>query len=718
MPANPYPLPVDPSSGISTPVLGHGDIAARMMDAIFGPGWNALVPGVETSSGGNSAVSIILPIFEQLNWISTSVVIILFIWIFGQGLVGTASEGKPLGSKFHTAWVPLRISVALAAVAPVAKGFCLLQLGILWCVGYSINIANWAWFVALDYQEKQVGQIIATLPPEIDDQVNLFAKNIFMIQAQQQYWATYHADDYPLPKRVYNRVVLEDDQGREKVLLRWTVPSNTRQYEGLAGYVEIPNMNDQVMNAQETAVKDLVISCGQIASSFVANKPMRPDASKLLEQAAYQYKQRLRAFIAAYYKESVPLQKQQAFKAFKDESLYRGWVTAGEYTWTMNGFLEGLNKELNSLPHAVLPFYDFIDAPDDEWNVQLERAQTVAERAFSLESASIAARGGNAEGLWAPLNRLLTSGIVVMADSMTTGDPIVSMSNFGHHIVGGVHGLVTTILALEVAAESLKEGSKGWIGRIGNLITGGGLDGIVAGAHKWVTRATPLLLLALTPVYIMGLSLAYVLPVMPFIIWWAAVLSWLILVIEAMVAAPLWCIGHAMPEGEGFAGRHGASGYMLLFGILLRPALMVLGLIMAMVLTAVVGQFLGRAFEVYVNGAMMDPTGYENAMGIAGAIVFIVMIGFFTLYVVHKLYNLINHLPDHVMRWIGSSTAGTNMLGGAEEAVQGGSNKVFGVYNNAAAGGVGLGGPKKESKAGDVASSLKSKAERDFKPRP
>ena len=32
---NPYALPVDPTSGFHTPELAQGDIAVRMMDAIF-----------------------------------------------------------------------------------------------------------------------------------------------------------------------------------------------------------------------------------------------------------------------------------------------------------------------------------------------------------------------------------------------------------------------------------------------------------------------------------------------------------------------------------------------------------------------------------------------------------------------------------------------------------------------------------------------------------
>jgi len=58
----------------------------------------------------------------------------------------------------------------------------------------------------------------------------------------------------------------------------------------------------------------------------------------------------------------------------------------------------------------------------------------------------------------------------------------------------------------------------------------------------------------------------------------------LILVLEAVVAAPVWIAAHAMPEGEGIAGEHGRRGYMMLINILLRPSLMVIGFFLSIVL--------------------------------------------------------------------------------------------------------------------------------------
>ena len=56
------------------------------------------------------------------------------------------------------------------------------------------------------------------------------------------------------------------------------------------------------------------------------------------------------------------------------------------------------------------------------------------------------------------------------------------------------------------------------------------------------------------PLLLYGLALAYYLPAIPFIRWVSALVGWIILVVEALVAAPLWLCAHALPEGDGAAG--------------------------------------------------------------------------------------------------------------------------------------------------------------------
>lgn len=57
-----------------------------------------------------------------------------------------------------------------------------------------------------------------------------------------------------------------------------------------------------------------------------------------------------------------------------------------------------------------------------------------------------------------------------------------------------------------------------------------------------------------------GMGTAFVLPNMPFIIWVGCITGWVLLVIEAIIAAPLWAIMHLHPNGDDLTGR-GGNGY-------------------------------------------------------------------------------------------------------------------------------------------------------------
>ena len=69
----------------------------------------------------------------------------------------------------------------------------------------------------------------------------------------------------------------------------------------------------------------------------------------------------------------------------------------------------------------------------------------------------------------------------------------------------------------------------------------------------------------------------------PYILWLGVLLGWVILIVEAVIAAPIWAVSHMAPDGDGVVGR-GGQGYMLVLSLVLRPPLMILGLVCAIVL--------------------------------------------------------------------------------------------------------------------------------------
>ena len=103
-----------------------------------------------------------------------------------------------------------------------------------------------------------------------------------------------------------------------------------------------------------------------------------------------------------------------------------------------------------------------------------------------------------------------------------------------------------------------------------------GAAATVAGHALISFLAIPIFTL-LMALMIPGAIIAYVLPMIPYVLWMAGVCGWIILVCEAMIAVPFWMLAHMTVGGDGLHGR-AVEGWGLLFNVVFRPTLMVLGL--------------------------------------------------------------------------------------------------------------------------------------------
>jgi len=123
---------------------------------------------------------------------------------------------------------------------------------------------------------------------------------------------------------------------------------------------------------------------------------------------------------------------------------------------------------------------------------------------------------------------------------------------------------------------------------------------------------------------------------------------------------------------------------MLLLSVLLKPILMLLGLISALIIIAVIGPIIAESVEIIISSASILPEGEERHIGLLGTIFYIVFFCGVILFIVNRLYGLINHLPDNIMRWLGQMGAGAQLMNGAEDHMRGSTNQVFGVFSTTA----------------------------------
>jgi conjugal transfer/type IV secretion protein DotA/TraY len=150
-----------------------------------------------------------------------------------------------------------------------------------------------------------------------------------------------------------------------------------------------------------------------------------------------------------------------------------------------------------------------------------------------------------------------------------------------------------------------------------------------------------------------GLTIAFVLPMIPWVMWIAGVAGYLILICEAMVAVPLWMLAHLTFEGDGLHGR-GLAGYELLFNILFRPVLMLIGLFLGYFIFTCISWLIRMSFGIAAAFVLGDGWIVTNWLGL-----FVLLSIFVLSHVVAAIasFRMITLIPHHIPRMIGFSSA-------------------------------------------------------------
>ncbi len=163
-----------------------------------------------------------------------------------------------------------------------------------------------------------------------------------------------------------------------------------------------------------------------------------------------------------------------------------------------------------------------------------------------------------------------------------------------------------------------------------------------------LTIIMPIAMLMVSLLFVAGITLGLYMPMIPYLVFTFSALTWIIMVIEAMLAAPLIALTLIVPS-EDEMGKAGHA-IAILLGIFLRPALMILGFIMAIQLLIVAVGMLNAAFW----STIMAATGGSNGVGIFGLIAILLLYASIAMGMVHEAFSLIYLVPNKVMRWIGA----------------------------------------------------------------
>jgi hypothetical protein len=184
----------------------------------------------------------------------------------------------------------------------------------------------------------------------------------------------------------------------------------------------------------------------------------------------------------------------------------------------------------------------------------------------------------------------------------------------------------------------------------------------------------------------LGFVLYYVVPFMPFIYFFFAVGGWVKGIFEAIVGMPLFALAHVRIDGNGLPGPAAMNGYFLLLEILLRPILIIFGLLAAISIFAAQVNVLHDIWWIVVSNV----AGFDNtaapAAGIGSMDFYVNAISHFFFTVMYAIivyligvscFKLIDLIPNYILRWLnaGVSTFGEKTQDPADNLVR---NMFFG----------------------------------------
>jgi len=243
------------------------------------------------------------------------------------------------------------------------------------------------------------------------------------------------------------------------------------------------------------------------------------------------------------------------------------------------------------------------------------------------------------------LLNLFVEGMSPTANTWT--DPFSGLMQLGHKMAAialtalGLAGLLNS--AVGSAAATV------WSLLSGNPVAAGAA---MVGHFVVSFLAVPIFALCMA-ILVPALTIAFVLPMIPWLMFLAGVLGWLVLVCEAVIAFPFWMLAHMTFGGEGMHGR-ASEGYSLLFSIFLRPPLMVIGLFLGGFIFTAASWLIRQTFGIAAGFVLANGWLVTNVIGVA------VLLTIFTLtHIVSALlsFRMISLIPHHVPRLAGFGSA-------------------------------------------------------------
>lgn len=676
-----------PSAEAGVVLSNDQDISKQILAKLFGQDiLNTINSGGDSVSITDDGGSFLEAMFSIFNGAVLLITVFIGLYILLAGVAQSAHEGKPLGQRFNSLWVPLRTAFAFAMIAPVPvlKGYSAIQAAVIFASLLSVEVANNMMTAGLDYVSRKGSLISPTV--NADYEATQMAVSMMTSMTCNNYYEKQGKNLFGGAK-----------QGSTSTI---NVKKNINAFDKVGfSFIGDENMFGWGKNCGE-----IYIDCAS-ANKNAATNPMAPAICKAKQQGLVAMHNSLNASvkkmvddfseietttftdaIQAYRKtvaqgvkaalDSANNQRSQALTDFASRATAEGWITMGSWYWvvaTINNRMYDAGKTTFSYKAPEVPAEEISQENIDSAYKNLRQFteklyvdtsksnEDIAMAVFDMKNTALSIDG---EGSSWMLGRALLSFTGVAGSGKQMSDPLIGLGYLGDTLFTPIAVTMDTA-AVAGLAGTLFSKAPGVVGKAGEK-----MQDFSKSITSMISReSSPVLGTVLILGMFAGVALKFYLPLVPFIMWTMGILGWLVMLVESMIAAPLWAAAHALPDGDGIVGNRASQGYQLMINVMLRPILLVMGFFISIIVMWIICWLFLRGFIMAVEGSLSSAS-WSGYAGIIGSIMLIVIMTGALVVLVNKSFSMIYETADNVMKWIGGGVSGAGEFRGTSE-VQG-----------------------------------------------
>ncbi|WP_019998598.1 DotA/TraY family protein [Aureimonas ureilytica] len=689
---------------------GQGDPQTNeYLNMVFGP----LFPVV--GSSGAQTETLVSRLISNFNVIFFAIGLLLLVYNVIVGVTETAHDGSVLGQRHSSLWSPIRMIVAAACLIPLPTGYNGAQHAIAYVVNAGTATASFFW-------DETVEAIIQDkIPVASPDFASLDAQFLQAVWRMELCMAAYNQEMTGAAMMAEWTSNAGSDPKKNPLMLQYSLPTRA----GACGKISLPPPPagfDRVATAagvnygtwqegMKSAVESTVQQFRSVAKEVAraASKREELPAPRKLGDDLHSWREQHRnvtgALVNTIDERSSKAASEELIKTGQEISDTRlaanmtngGWTQAGFYYSIISRFTADSSAVQQMMPIAApgdaigassnpngqtfqavrsqVSSWWFGNRDGDTreflaevvntyniavnwWNESVARSNV---QAFTNERQEFADTAGELAA-WVPAPGGMFDAFSYLDPAEGYNkDPLLALMTVGQTLAVAAGVAITALALLAIGP---------FVGNAAVFV------GTVLG---WVLSGTAFI----------GMFISFVLPLVPTLIWVISIGAFLLLVVEAIFAGPLWAIAHlSMDRQGGPVGPGARRGYVMLLALFLTPVLMLFGFLAGMAIFRVLGTLINGGFYYAMTAAQSLSTDqYFGIMSIFGIFASLVMMVFLYLIIIERSFSLGAELPGRVLRWFDDvavdlddssaararvgAAAGTAALGGGMKAIGG-----------------------------------------------